>query len=410
MNTINRTLIVLVCVTSPMARPADVPSVSELLDRYTANQDSLSSFIAKTETVNSSKWANEDQPTFMRRFMEARVDGERIHINTQTWYRLPSRDAPTPIENAKIFYHLWDGDRYMTYRVGLRADMHRDETSIKKTINVRVTGLPFFGIRCSDDEPLDTVLRQAKTISVRDKLERAGSEDCYVIDAKTASGTYTVWIDPQHDYQIAQAEIRVGPGDLFGERTLDDNESRFLSIRNIRYENIDGIWIPMEADIHEESIKPESDQSYTIDSHHKITQITINPDHEALGSFVPVIANGTTVIDMYYGIKYTWQDGKLIPDVDEYAVDQISEMAKELKNQGQVPPGLTTTDRAEAAPNDPTTDSNEPPEAQTDSNESKRDIQAQSHLLPLTVLIVISLSIIVAVGLIVLRRLKISEK
>jgi hypothetical protein len=309
-------LFIAACCISIPAFAAEKLSVPELLDRYTANHDRLSSFIAKTETVNSSKWANEDRSIFMRRFMEARVDGERIHLNTQTWYRLPSRDAPTPIENAKIFYHLWDGDLYMTYRVGLRVDMNRDETSIKKTVNVASIGLPFFGIRYSDDEPLDTVLRQAKAISVRDKLERAGSEDCYVIDAKTDSGTYMIWIDPQHDYQIAQAEIRVGPGDHFRVRTLDDKESRFLSIRNIRYENIDGIWIPMEADIHEESIEPEPDQSYTIDSHHKITQITLNPDHEALGSFVPVIANGTTVIDRDSGVRYTWQEGM------KFVVDQ----------------------------------------------------------------------------------------
>jgi len=319
-------LFIAACCISIPALAEDIPCVSELLNKYVENQDRRPSFIAKTETVNSAKWANEDQPTFMRRFMEARVDGERIHIHTQTWYRLPSRDAPTPIENAKIFYHLWDGDCYMTYRVGLRADMHRNENAIKKTINVRVIGLPFFGIRCSDDEPLDTVLRKAKTISVRDKLERAGSEDCYVIDAKTTSGTYTVWIDPQHDYQIAQAEIRVGPGDLFRERTLDDNESRFISIRNVRYENIDGIWIPMEVDIHEESIKPEPDQSYTIDSHHKITQITLNPDHEAIGSFVPVIENGTTVIDRDSGVRYTWREGmKFVVDEWDGRIQYVPE-------------------------------------------------------------------------------------
>src|SRR4030043_98193 len=173
----------------------DIPNVSELLDRYTANQDRLSSFIAKTETVGRAKWADRNAPSFMRRIMEGRVDGERIHLNTQTWYRLPSRDAPTPIENAKIFYDLWDGDLYMTYRVGLRVDMNRDEKSIKQTVNVASIGLPFFGIRYSDNERLDTVLRQAKTISVRDKLERAGSEACYVIDAKHASGVYTVVLD-----------------------------------------------------------------------------------------------------------------------------------------------------------------------------------------------------------------------
>jgi peroxiredoxin len=302
-------LLIVVCCMSVIAFAAEKLSVGELLDRYAANQDRLSSFIAKTKTLGSAKWTNEDRPSFMRRIMEVRVDSERIHINTKTWYGLPSRNAPTPIENAKIFYHLWDGDIYMTYRVGLRVDMNRDEESIKQTVNVATIGLPFFGIRFSNNEPLDTVLRQAKTISVRDELERVGSDDCYIIDAKTASGTYTIWIDPQHDYQIAQAEIRVGPGEHFRFRPLGDNECRFLSIRNIRYENIEGIWIPMEADTHTEGIGPEPDSIGTIDNHHKITKITLNPDHEALGSFVPVITDGTTVIDRDSSIRYIWHEG-----------------------------------------------------------------------------------------------------
>jgi len=38
-------------------------------------------------------------------------------------------------------------------------------------------------------------------------------------------------------------------------------------------------------------------------------RLSSNPDHEALGSFVPVIANGTTVIDRDSGVRYTWREG-----------------------------------------------------------------------------------------------------
>lgn len=405
-----RILLVLACATSPLARAANMPSVSELLDRYTANQYKLSSFISKTETVGRHQRANEDRATFMRQFNESRVDGDRIHINSQTWYKLPSRDAPTPIEDAKIFYHLWDGKRFMTYKVGLRADMNWNEESIKSAMAIISNGLPFFGIRYSENEPLHTVLRRAKAISVRDKLELVGSQDCYVIDAKTGSGTYTVWIDPQHGYQIAQAEIRVGPGDHFRVRTLEDNQNRFLAIRNVRYENIDGIWIPMEADIHYEYIEPEPDKNSTTDLHNKITQITLNPDHDALGSFVPALVDGTPVIDRDFGIKYTWQDGQLVPDVDEYAIDLIHDTVQEIKDQNQVPAGLIPTGRTEAAPNELSSDANGPPEAEKDGNEALRDIQAQSRSLPLTFLIGIGLLLVVVAGLTVYRRPKISEK
>lgn len=403
MNTIHRSLIVLVCLTSPIARAAAMPSASELLSRYTANRDRLSSFIAKTETVGSATRADRDAPSFMRRTMEARVDGERVHLHTQTWYRLPSLDAPIPIENAKIFHHLWDGNRFLTYRVGLRADMNRNKGSINYT--VASIGLPFFGIRYSDPEPLETVLRQAKSILVRDKLERAGSDDCYVIDAKTGSGTYTVWIDPKHGYQVAQAEIRLGPGDYFQVRPLGDNESRFLSIRNVRYDNIDGIWIPMGADIHEKGITAEPNASFAIDSHHKITQITLNPDHEALGSFVPVIANGTPVIDRDFGIKYTWQDGKLIPDVDEYTIDQIHQMAQDLKDQDKVPPGLGTIKSPDVGPNDLKSSAIIQTNPDKDTVKPQPEILSESRSFPMQMLILIGL-VIIGVFTLVAFRLK----
>lgn len=410
MNTINKILIVFACVTSPMSRAVDIPSASELLDRYTATQDKLSSFISKTEIVGNAKWTNEDRPIFTREVVETRIDGERIHIHKQSWFDLPSKDAPTPIEDAKIFYILWDGNRNMIYRVGLRADMDRNEESMKQGMGVRSRGLPFFGMRFSDNEPLHIVLQKSKAISVRDKLERVGSQDCYVIDAKTSSGTYTIWLDPKHGYQVAQAEIRVGPGDHFRVRTLGDKQSRFLSIRNIRYEKIDETWIPMEADIHFESIGPEPYDNSISDSHHKMTQINLNPDHEALGSFVPALANGTPVIDRDFGIKYTWQDGKLVPDVDEYAVDQIRGMAREMRDQNDVPPGLIPTGRTEVFPRDLTADANRPLRVQSGLNEVGHGIQAQSRSLTFPILIVAVVLIIVFAGVIVLRRSKIREK
>jgi peroxiredoxin len=186
--------------------------------------------------------------------------------------------------------------------------MDRNEESAKSLFDVTIFGIPFL-IRTSARERLDITLRQAKAISVRNKPEQIGSENCYVIDAKTASGAYTVWIDPQHDYHIAQAEIRVGPGEKYRSRILDEGERCLFFIRNTRFEKIDGIWIPMEVDTHTEKISPDPDLCRTDDTTNKIIQITLNPDHEALGSFVPDIENGTLVIDRDSGVRYTWREG-----------------------------------------------------------------------------------------------------
>ena len=298
----------------PQAFAVDELTVSELLDRYAANQDKLSSFIAKTEDISYTKWSNKEQPNLRRMVTEARIDGKRSHIFYHIWDDLPNEDVSTTIEQASNWVDLWNGNLAILWHYRMSEEgtgsgnISRDEKIGKANINAWYNGAPFMGIRYSNYERIDSVIRQADTMSVRKELEKIGSSACYVIDAETNSGTYTAWFDPQHGYQIAQVEISVGPNDHYRTTTLKDDESRFLSVKNIRFENIDGTWIPMEADIHVKSIKPHLGLSVIIDKHHKVTHMNLNPDHEALGSFVPVVPNGTIMWDMDFGIKYTWQE------------------------------------------------------------------------------------------------------
>ena len=308
-------LIIAACCVPVQAFAIEKLSVSELLDRYAANQDKLASFIAKTEDVHSIQWSHKERPDFYRLASEFRVDGKSTHLLYYTWRNLPSIDANTPIEDARYWADLWDGKCSILYAKRMSTDegsvvISTEERLAKHNMVVWYEGVPILGIRHSDYEPIDSVLRRANSISVRDELEQLGSANCYVIDANTTSGTYTVWLDPQHGYQIARADIRVGPDNAFRRRPVKDNESDSLSVRNIRFEKIDGTWVPMEADIYGTSIRQRQDSSCTSTGHHKITQITINPDHEALGSFVPVVENGTEVYDRDSGAEYTWQEGK----------------------------------------------------------------------------------------------------
>ena len=53
MKRICETFIVVACVTSPLSSAADMPSVSELLDRYTSNQARLAPQEAYSKWLNS---------------------------------------------------------------------------------------------------------------------------------------------------------------------------------------------------------------------------------------------------------------------------------------------------------------------------------------------------------------------
>ena len=221
-------------------------SVSELLDRYTANQDKLKSFIAKMEKSYRIRWHHKEQTDFGRLTSELRVDGKRIHLLHYNWDNLFSMDANTPIEDAGFWADLWDGKCSILYDKIISTDkksaiVSTEERLVRHNTVVWCAGLPILGIRHSSYEPIDSVLRQADSISVRNELEPVGLVACYVIDANTTTGRYTVWFDPQHGYQIAQAEIHTGPDNIFRGRLRKEVESYFLSVRNIRFENVDGV-------------------------------------------------------------------------------------------------------------------------------------------------------------------------
>jgi len=176
------------------------------------------------------------------------------------------------------------------------------------------------------DERLDTVLRRASQISVRPTTETIGGSDCYVIVAHTKYGKYSVWLDPKHGYHPIRVRRRAIEGDEHGDkRVLSKGHIRTAYLDNVRFEKIDGVWVPVEADRSYNNIygKPESFSKG--DSHFKRTKIVLNPDHDKLGSFDnplenpdqdPELVNGTKVRIAGDKTRYTWQDGKLISDKD----------------------------------------------------------------------------------------------
>ena len=285
----------------------------ELLDRYAANQNKLRSIIAKTEETIINTQSNRPTPKFTRWGSELRTNGKRTLWRFYRWLDLPAEDALTPLEDAH-YYHffLWDGKSYFEYNKNLKSNeahvfISADEREAKYILNHAYNGAPFLGLRFSDSKRIDAVLRQADSVSVRDELEQIGPVSCYVIDAKAKSGNYTVWLDPEHGYNIAKADVRVVPNDLYLGKRLKNNESESLSIKNVLFRKIKGPWIPMEADSYSTSNRQDGPTVHAT-IHHKITQIILNPNHEVLSSFVPEMENGTNV-HLDSGAEYTWQDG-----------------------------------------------------------------------------------------------------
>lgn len=87
----------------------------------------------------------------------------------------------------------------------------------------------------------------------------------------------------------------------------------FNSLNNVHFKKINDLWVPEEADI-ALNRKWANGEFADIKQHHKLIEITLDPDHDALGSFMPDdIKNGAKVyISPAIDVYYTWQDGKVV--------------------------------------------------------------------------------------------------
>jgi hypothetical protein len=184
-----------------------------------------------------------------------------------------------------------------------------------------------------EDNRVDSILMQASSLSVRDELEEVGGFNCYVIDAATDYGPYTVWIDPQHGYNIARAENTKKPESLVrdGKRRFGGHGSYHFLLDNVHFEKIDGIWVPMEAYIEVKRYNADGRLRRTWKMHHKRTDFQLNPDHHALGSFIPQIEEGSRFpIEGVPGIQYEWRDGEIVTYIDEFVIDALDKSVDSL--------------------------------------------------------------------------------
>ena len=291
----------------PPAMKDPVPdslAVSELLGKYAATQNKLRSFIAKAES----------KIEYVRLGLSGRTEKQNCEFRLDS-NRVCHRSFTLP---GKTDYRsfLWDGKSCIQYRQSSQLTdgwvyVEKNDQNKKRLVSTEYKGAALIGICAGDYDRIDSILRKADKISLKKETEQVGDSQCYVVEGVTKRGVYKVWIDPEHGYTIAKIEARKSKGDLIrGGGRVKTGTS--FSLKNVRFEKIDDIWVPMEADMEH----AEDNGAKTTKWHHKRTQMTLNPDRNVLGSFVPDdIPNGAKVHIAGNAGKYIWQDGRPIAEV-----------------------------------------------------------------------------------------------
>ncbi len=326
-----------------MARgaPPSAPTASELLDKFAKAQDQITSFVAKGEESMTGSSLD-----YRSRF-EMRFDGRRVSDRTWSWGKVtPQRQWSR--EDPQYLSHLRGvGDTQYEYQYVSRTDLGRVLAAkpIRRPGPDCVTPLNLAYL-WNDLNRVDVSMREAgPALRLREKMESAGwvPSPCYVLEARTPRGHYTLWLDPVHGYQMAKAELRQSPGDLVRTNHLKGNVLSL--VRRVRFEQVSGIWVPMEAE--KFSQHDAAAGSWTSEWHFKLTQFILNPDHDRLGSFVPddiregagvfyqaALGDRRVINGVWRKGQIVGTDGSLLKDVMKDAIGAKQEMHQAEPTQG----------------------------------------------------------------------------
>ncbi len=333
------------------------PTALELLDKYAQTQDKLRSYISKFETLEDWNFSCSGEYEWLPKglsgkkqtfhYTEWHRDGQRFKQIRKNWGKLiPRNGHALEDKDAWDVSTLWDGNNFYNYAKNKlpgrpdqlflhidRKDWNNDSTN--EWLAYNNNGAAMKGFFPGDLERVDSILRRADKMSVREKMDIVGGVKCYVIDALTKRGKYKLWIAPEHGYNIVQAKVQRSPGDIAYKGPVQKGRKRYVALKNVRFEKIDNTWIPMAAEIEDKSICANGE--YGIRKwFYKQTEIILNPDHDALGSFLPYdITNGSTVVLVTgeTSRRLRWQDGKIVDkDGREVEVDRpIKAESKQVK-------------------------------------------------------------------------------
>jgi beta-lactamase regulating signal transducer with metallopeptidase domain/thiol-disulfide isomerase/thioredoxin len=360
-------VIVLLTVSVSMQAATDTPEALTLLDKFSETQKQLENFIIKSythRTGSNNVWpVNLDEHSVS----ENCFDGRRMRAYREYWGQL-NPNTKLAKQEAYLRMILWDGkytykfihtknaDPKYAFPTGLLQIRDMQVPADKLAEGVEQLQRSYFpgaitqGYICGDTKRFDHILRQAKKLTVRDKKAPAGKDKspCYVIDADTEKGRYTVWLDPAHGYHLARAKAIRRPGDIWGTNyKLEKNHTVDSIVEQARFRKIDNLWVPVEAaggqKVHYADGKRDFNRFV-----YQVTSVRLNPNHEQEKSFIPkevpngavvainVIPSGATKKDMCL-----WQDGRIVDqagnpvDLDQHMLKGKSPKVEPSKESSQ---------------------------------------------------------------------------
>ena len=389
----------------------DVTDSTEIVRRYKESLSWIQSVSMKIDIKTGPKGFSDKSP-YQKRTLTFCQDGNRIEWLSQVT-SFNNRGNPD-LANSYIAKDIFTGSHHLNVTssidkppVNAVISENYEEDYTRKQNHPKYGG-PLQGRIFGSDYRSIPALLIAHKVSVRDNPERIDGTLCQVLEATTKYGKVTMWVAPEKGYNALKWIIHKSRDDFFDKSPISNIKLDFWTavFDSVELQKVDDVFVP-KGGVFTLTTK-NTDGNTIVDRYeYKISNIQLNPDFDALGTFKIDLPDGTLVLHREFPrIKYFWQNGRLVTKVNEKFIADLNSEIEQLGNEA----------KAESAATDKKTELSREesaiiPDTQTGNEEAKREVSevlSESGPSPVLVLILIGL-LIIGVGVIrwlVSRRLK----
>ena len=181
------------------------------------------------------------------------------------------------------------------------------------------------------------------TLTLRPDMDARSGVSCFVIDSNLPTGHLTIWIAPDHGYNVAKFEYeQTAPTANFASAHISFDDAKF-AIFGGRELVSSGHFISTFVDAPDNGVSTPPE---THDVRCSRTSVEFDSEFDDGHLFsLSRIPNGTQITlrdAVPSGLRYIWKDGQVVPLVDKHTLDSVAaEMAK-LKGPAAGAPVATT--------------------------------------------------------------------
>ena len=281
----------------------------DVVDAYAAHQDRIRRIRFDYEDISEGEYlwfSVSTEPGYKKSFQRGSLvtDGERCRIDQYRWGDQYFGDR-VPIDRPQTNIVVDDG--YTAMQLGYGGEpgnpnpgsiqIHPDarNSAIRRSsyrdgrthiLFSRYPGHMMIGLPLEQGWRLEEMLYAARSIELRDEREDVNGAMCYVIDADTAYGDFSVWFDPDRDYNVVRCFVDIGYGDINDSLPMDAPECwERYEYTATRIVQVEGHWMPKESESRR-IVQRLKNNGFDFTSRHKRRNIRLLSPGEDDGDYV----------------------------------------------------------------------------------------------------------------------------